>query len=48
MAVPVIFPVCAPENVVAVLVPVDGVTYTVDTAETAAPATEVLCGTKAI
>ena len=52
VAVPVTFPVTLPENapekVVAVTVPVDGVAKIVVTAETAAPATEVPCGTKAI
>ena len=48
LAYPVTFPVNAPEKVVAVTVPVEGVTKTVLTAETAAPATEVLCGINVI
>lgn len=41
---PVRFPEKAPENVVAVTVPVDGVTNTVVTEDVAAPETEVPCG----
>ena len=40
VAVPVTLPLNAPENVVAVIVPVDGVAKIVETADIAAPATE--------
>ena len=45
---PVKFPENAPENVVALTVPVDGLTLTVDTVEVAAPETAVVAGVKTI
>ena len=52
MAVPVTFPVTlpekAPENVVAVIVLLDGLTLTVETLDTAAPVTLVVAGVNKI
>jgi hypothetical protein len=48
VANPVILPENAPLNVVAEIVPVDGLTLTVDTVDVAAPATDVVAGVNII